>query len=201
MVVLLSGFAVPGKRKKVLIIGDSISIGYTPFVALRLKDVAEVTHNPGNGRYSAYGLAHLREWIGDAHWDVIQINWGLWDLAHRDSTGRLDRNSPITAPLGTYEANLRAIVKILKSTGAKIVYVTTTYVPKGEPGRDTRDVSRYNAVAVRVMKENGIAVNDLYRPSRKIHHRHGLKTNNVHYTPPGYDALSHYVSSFLREQL
>jgi len=56
---------------KILIIGDSISIGYTPFVKQMLGGIAGVHHNPGNGRYTGFGLEKLEEWLGDKSWDVI----------------------------------------------------------------------------------------------------------------------------------
>jgi len=65
---------------KVLIIGDSISIGYTPPLTEMLRGKAEVVHNPGNATHSAYGLKNLDAWLGDAKWDVIQFNHGLHDL-------------------------------------------------------------------------------------------------------------------------
>ena len=71
------------KKPKILIIGDSISIGYTPFVKENLIEKAIVKHNPGNAQHSGTGLKKVKEWIGDEDWDIIQFNWGLWDLCYR----------------------------------------------------------------------------------------------------------------------
>ena len=70
----------PTPLPQVLIIGDSISIGYFKPLQKRLKDVAIVSHNQGNAQHTANGLKMLNEWLGDTHWDVIHFNHGLHDL-------------------------------------------------------------------------------------------------------------------------
>ena len=65
---------------RILIIGDSISIGYTPFVKELFQGRAEVVHNPGNAQHTGTGLENIDLWLGDGHWDVIHFNWSLWDL-------------------------------------------------------------------------------------------------------------------------
>lgn len=59
---------------KILIIGDSISIGYTPFVQNNLQERADVFHNPGNAQHTGTGLKKIEEWIGEVEWDIIQFN-------------------------------------------------------------------------------------------------------------------------------
>jgi len=65
---------------RVLIIGDSISIGYTAGVQELLKGKAEVERIPGNGSSSGHGVANLSKWLGEAKWDVIHFNFGLHDV-------------------------------------------------------------------------------------------------------------------------
>ena len=64
---------------RVLIIGDSISEGYTPRVRRLLEGKANVHRPADNCRMSAYGVEHIGEWVGDSKWDVIHFNFGLWD--------------------------------------------------------------------------------------------------------------------------
>ena len=64
---------------RVLIIGDSISIGYTPLVRGLLKDEANVHRPTTNCRWSEHGATELPKWIGLGKWDVIHFNFGLWD--------------------------------------------------------------------------------------------------------------------------
>jgi len=168
----LSGSSPPkgkpakGNLPRVLIIGDSISIGYTPAVQKLLEGKAVVAYNPGNAGHTGRGLEHLDEWLGPGNWDVIHFNWGLWDLAYRPNgskTRRLDKvNGTRTWSLKEYQDHLRKLVQRLKATGAKLIWATITPVPEGEPGRFQGDEVRYNAAAEKIMKNNGIAVDDLY---------------------------------------
>ncbi|HEY0669239.1 MAG TPA: SGNH/GDSL hydrolase family protein [Sphingobacteriaceae bacterium] len=193
-------------KPKVLIIGDSISIGYFPFVKEALKENAEIYHNTGNARFSQYGLEKINTWLGKEHWDVIQFNWGLWDIAYRTTankgTGALDKiNGILTATPEQYRENLDSVVRILKDTGAKLVFVNTTYVPELEPGRFSNDVIKYNRIAEEVMRKHNIKINNLYNPSVKIHKENGLGTNNVHYSKKGYQELSAFIIKGLKEEL
>ena len=64
---------------RVMIVGDSISIAYTPIVRKLLDGVANVHRPKTNCRWSAFGDDHIEEWLGDSKWDVIHFNFGLWD--------------------------------------------------------------------------------------------------------------------------
>ena len=64
---------------RVLIIGDSISIGYTPRVRKLLKGKANVHRPKTNCRWSAFGNEKILDWIGNSKWDLIHFNFGLWD--------------------------------------------------------------------------------------------------------------------------
>jgi lysophospholipase L1-like esterase len=195
------------KQKKILIIGDSISMGYTPYVWKFFQGKALVTHNPGNGQHTGTGLEKIEEWIGDEDWDLIQINWGLWDLAYRhpDSKayGNRDKvNGTITFTVEEYVANLdQLITKIKKISDAKLVFVTTTYVPLEEVGRVSSDVEIYNSAAKEVMKRHGVPINDIYTASKDIHKEYGLGVEDVHYTEKGYTELAKLVVDFLSDSL
>ncbi len=67
---------------RVLIIGNSISIGYTPFVCEALEGKMKIHRIPENGSHTWTGLEKLDEWLGDKPWDVIHFNWGLHDLKY-----------------------------------------------------------------------------------------------------------------------
>src|SRR3546814_515097 len=120
----LLAFTAPSK--KVLIIGDSISIGYFPHVKESLEGVAEVVHNPGNAQHTGNGLRRLDSWLGKAQYDVITFNWGLWDLCYRnlESTeqGKRDKvNGKVNFTVDQYQANMEKLVRQLERTGAKLV--------------------------------------------------------------------------------
>ena len=83
-------------RPQVLLVGDSISIGYHETVVAVLSDVAEVIRIPANGGTSANILEHLDEWIVAPQPDLIYLNCGLHDLA-RSSDRRLEPRTTRTS--------------------------------------------------------------------------------------------------------
>jgi lysophospholipase L1-like esterase len=177
---------------RVLLIGDSISIGYTEPVRSELANKANVHRIPENGAATIVGLKNLDNWLSSSKWDVIHFNFGLHDL-------RLD-DGKHQVPLPDYETNLRTIVQRLQKTGARLIWATTTPVPDADvkPPRRSADVVAYNAAASRVMRESGIAIDDLYALVKPRLQELQLPAN-VHYTLPGYQVLGHQVAeSILR---
>lgn len=195
------------RKPKILIIGDSISIGYTPFVKNHFSDKAIVKHNPGNAQHTGTGLKKIQEWIGDEDWDIIQFNWGLWDLCYRHADSKVQGNrdkihGDITFSLEDYKKNLEAIVQVIKQTSdAHLIFVTTSYVPEDEAGRNREDAQKYNKVAKRIMKKYDVKVNDIYRESKSIHKKFGKGTDDVHYLEQGYEQLSKKIVEFLEVQI
>lgn len=195
------------EKAKVLIIGDSISIGYTPFVETDLSEYAEVFHNAGNAKFTDNGLDSIDSWLAVGEWDVIQFNWGLWDLCYRhpDSKvqGKRDKvNGTVTNTVEQYASNLDALVTILESkTDAKLIFVTTSYVPVDEAGRYSEDAIKYNAAAKEVMKKHSVIVNDIFEKTIPIHHELGKGSDDVHYTEEGYEAISKYITDFLKKEI
>lgn len=205
LITLLSGHQPV--QPKILIIGDSISIGYTPFVQEKLKGKAEVMHNPGNAQHTGTGLKKIAEWLGEEEWDIIQFNWGLWDLCYRhpDSKhyGNRDKvKGTLTHTVEAYAANLDSLVVILKElTDARLVFLTTSYVPEAEAGRYSEDVLRYNAAAIKVMEKHAVPVRDIYNTSKKLHQKHGRAPDDVHFMEEGYEKLSRSIAKFLHKEL
>ncbi len=180
---------------RVLIIGDSISVGYTLPVRKLLASEANVQRIPMNGGTSGNGVFQMEAWLGKQKWDVIHFNFGLHDLK------RMSDGEP-QVPLALYERYLRLFVARLKLTGAKLIFATTTPVPDGpvNPPRKPEDVAAYNAAALRVMNESGIAIDDLYAfalPRLKEIQR----PVNVHFTDAGSEALARQVAASIRKAL
>ena len=199
--------AFKNKKTNILIIGDSISIGYTPSVKNFFLDKATVLHNDGNAQHTGTGLQKIEEWLGNKNWDVIQFNWGLWDLCYRHSDskeyGNRDKiNGKPEFTIDEYASNLDSLVAIIKKkSNAKLIFVTTSYVPKDEPGRRKSDVEKYNKAAKLVMKKHNILINDIYEQSIAIHNRYGKGAKDVHYTTIGYNKLSELIIKFLETEL
>ena len=188
----------------VLILGDSISIGYTGTVSSKLAGKANVIHNPGNAEGTKLGLEKLKEWLGDTKWDVIHFNWGLHDMKSvKAETGENsnDPNDPRQADLKTYTANLEILVKQLKATGAKLIFATTTPFPAGvKPFRLPEDAVKYNAAALGVIRANNIQVNDLYQ--LVLPKLNALqKRRNVHFNEEGSKVLGEQVADVIQTAL
>jgi hypothetical protein len=142
---------------RVLLIGDSISIGYTIPTREFLKGKANLLRIPTNAATTKVTLEHIEEWLGSGKWDVIHCNWGLHDL-------KIMEDGKHQVSLQDYEKNLDQLITRLKKTGAKVIFANTTPVPAGKvsPPRNPGDVALFNEVAARVMKRHNVRVNDLY---------------------------------------
>jgi len=180
---------------RVLLIGDSISIGYTVATRERLKGIANVHRIPTNGGPTIRGLEKTKEWLGEGQWDVIHFNWGLHDLKFMEDGKR-------QVPLDAYRKNLTKLVKILKTTKARLIWASTTPVPEGgvKPVRHPEDVVRYNAVAKKIADANKILIDDLYAfalPRLKEIQR----PVNVHFTNKGSKALARQVAKHIKTVL
>jgi acyl-CoA thioesterase-1 len=203
--------SLPSAPYRVLILGDSISIGYTPFVREILADMATVVRpTVANGDKAEncagtnYGKDQIARWLqleGGA-FDVIHFNFGLHDLKHVDPDTGKNSNDPIhphQSRLKNYTAQLRSIAQELQASGAQLIFATTTPVPEGNvrPFRDPEDVVKYNAAAWGVMSELGIPINDLYGFAlprlAEIQ-----QPANVHFTPEGSRLLAERVVQGVR---
>jgi acyl-CoA thioesterase-1 len=187
----------------VLIIGDSISIGYMVPLREELSGVANVYRPQTNCGPSSTGLENLDAWLGDRHWSLIQINHGLHDLKYMGPQGQnlADPNSEAShqqIPPDQYAKNLNALAERLKKTGAKIIWCETTPVPEGAAGRVVGDSKKYNEIAKRVMASHEINTNGLFDYASK---NVPTREANVHYTPENSKKLAAFVASSIKKQL
>jgi acyl-CoA thioesterase-1 len=180
---------------RVLLIGDSISIGYTQPTRKLLEGKANVHRIPANGGPTKNGVANLKKWLGDGKWDVIHFNWGIHDLKFMPDGKR-------QVEAADYEANLRSLVATLKATGAKLIWASTTPIPEGElnPQRKFGQVPEYNAIAAKVMTENGVPLNDLNAwMTPRFEELH--KPKDLHYTDAGSEHLAQKVAEAITQVL
>jgi acyl-CoA thioesterase-1 len=183
------------KLPRVLLIGDSISIGYTPAVRELLRGVANVHRIPDNGGPTTRGLALLEEWLGNGRWDVIHFNFGLHDIALVD-------DGAFRVKSGDYEANLKELVGRLNLHRARLIWASTTPVPNVpvRPPRKNDHVVMRNQSAKVIMDRFGVALNDLYSVALPQLGRI-QQPANVHFTPEGYRVLAEAVVAAIRAQL
>lgn len=196
----------------VLILGDSVSIGYTLPVRKILSRQANVFRpiSPDGKRAvnclgTTAGVKRMDQWLVGHHWSVIYFNWGLHDLKHVNSATGANSNQAEDPPQTTvaeYSRNLKAIVAKLKATGAQLIFATTTPVTAGtlNPLRDPGAPARYNAAAVEIMKENGVPVDDLFALCQP--HLDELQLpHNVHFNAKGWAFLARHVASVIQQAL
>lgn len=180
---------------RVLLIGDSISMGYTLPVRKFLEGKANVHRIPTNGGPTKNGVASIAKWLGAGKWDVIHFNWGIHDLKYMPDGKR-------QVEPADYEANLRSLVATMKATGAKLIWATTTPIPEGElnPPRKFGQVKEYNEIAARVMAENGVAIDDL---NTYITPKLATLQNphDVHYSAAGSEYLAQQVAAEITKAL
>lgn len=175
-----------------LIIGDSISLGYTPHVVQLLKGKANVVHHKGNAGPTMRGIAEIDQWIGDKQWDIIHFNWGLWDM-YGWRYEKIDR-SP-----AAYAKRLETLVARLKKTNAKLIWATTTPIcpdaeKKCKVKIDPATERKYLDAALRVMKKHSIQVNDLHAFMSSQRTKYAIADNDVHYTREGSKKLAELVA-------
>jgi lysophospholipase L1-like esterase len=196
--------APPSKQPVVVLVGDSIRLGYAPVVAEILKDEAEVVSPAENGGDSANVLKHLDEWVVSRKPDVVHFNAGLHDLKTDAKTGAKQ------VPLDAYRRNLSEIIRRLdRETPARLVFATTTPIlderhkaRKSGFDRTEADVAEYNRVAREVASGNPIvAVDDLHALVTRLGPDHALLADGTHYTPEAYRALGEQVAASIRKAL
>lgn len=198
----------------VLIIGDSISIGYTLAVRELLKNKANVYRPiknqgklPDNGGDTRKGLRSIDNWLntqGVNNWQVIHFNWGLHDLKRITKGMGIKSNDPsqvTNLSIEQYANNLEKLVKRMKQTGAKLIFATTTPYPTGvTPSRIPADAVLYNQAALAVMARHQVQVNDLYseiKPSLLTLQQ----PTNVHFNKQGSQFLAAKVSEKIKQYL
>ncbi len=194
------------KRPKVLLIGDSISIGYTPQVQQQLVDIAYVERIDGNAASTMNGLKKIDSWLHGKNFDIIHFNWGLHDIAYRNESSihknKLDKlNGKKKVEIEDYRSNLKNLVERLKKTGAVLIWASTTAVPDNEPGRFPKDVVAYNSAASIIMQNNQIMTNDLYSISKSFDQDMFVAPNNVHFSKLGSSLLANNVAEAIKRQI
>lgn len=179
----------------VLLIGDSISVGYTTYVRAELDGEANVYRVPDNAQHTCYGLVMLDDWLGGRDWHVIHFNWGLHDLFYRDGV--------ITSTPEEYEARLEELTDRLWRAGATLIWAETTPIPAGQDpggtgrGRVAGSEVTYNAIASSIMARYAITTNPTHNGPWNDHQLPA----DVHYAEAGSALLGGQVAAYIRAAL
>ena len=189
--------------KKIILIGDSIRMGYDKYVGDALKDKAEVFYPPENCRFAQYVLRSVSDWRNNGKWgndaDLVHWNAGLWD------TLRLFGDEPLTPP-EMYGEMIKRIDKRLRYLfpNAKMIFATSTRVQEHKYGKDfkryNKDVEEYNRIAVEALKSTDTVINDLY--SFTVNLPDSFYSDVTHlYTPEGTNAMTNKVLDIICAEL
>jgi hypothetical protein len=171
---------------RVLLIGDSVSRGYTLAVRKALAGKANVHRAPENCGPTANGLKKIDIWLGDGRWDLIHFNFGIHDRA---------------TPIPDYTQRLEQLISRMKKTGAKIVWATTTPIPDDLAKKQTAaSIIERNQAAAEVMKRHGVAIDDLFAAITP-HVAEMQNANDVHFSGEGYEFLGQQVAKSIEAAL
>ncbi len=154
--------------KRLLLMGDSIRLGYQEKVKELLKDECEVIFENDNSRFIQYHYWQLNQLLRhNEPFDMVHFNSGYWDM---------NIESPMKEalnPLPEYVAGLRKVVELIRSQGAIPIFANTVPIFQDGKGSDTiitnatftyknEWVLAYNHAAEILMNELHVTINDLY---------------------------------------
>ena len=184
--------------KNVLLIGDSIRMGYDKAIKKTLEGKARVYFPEENCRFASYVLRYLHEYkalVQDGEVDILHWNAGLWDCL------RLFDEEPHT-PIDVYVYYIDRICSRIKKLfpDAKVIFATSTSVQSEKMSKDFKryneEIEKYNEAAVAVVKKFGFEINDLYAVSANLPDE--AHSDPVHYyTPMGTKAFTNAVLSYI----
>jgi len=171
-----------------------VSLGY----AVRAQNVAGTTHDilhtGENAAFTSNGIDKIDGWLsntGTGDWDIIHFNFGLHDISRSPDTSAPTRTSEVD-----YQNNLRTLVDRMRvhSPSATIIFATTTPI-QAQSNRNPSDVPTYNALALGVMTEKDVLVNDLY--SMMLPNLATYSSDGTHFTPDGNQFNAENVVAYI----
>jgi hypothetical protein len=189
--------------KKIVLIGDSIRMGYDKYVKDALSGTAQVFYPNENCRFAEYVLRCAHEWKRDGEWgddvDLVHWNAGLWDVIELFGDGPLTSLSYYAEAIERIDKRLRMLFP-----KAKIVFATSTKVNEKLCGFEFRRrneiIEKYNAEAIRVLSNTDTVINDLYSLTKTF--PDSYHSDWVHYyTPEATEVIGGRVLSVICQLL
>ena len=202
------------ERKRVFVVGDSISIQYGPHLARMLAPQFEYSRKEGdaearlnldnpvgaNGGDSGHVRAYLTALAhaGTFRTNYFLLNCGLHDIKS-DPTNRA-----LQIPPDAYRANLLAIISLRATLCDELIWIRTTGVD--EPlhanrragfDRFQRDIDAYNAIADEIMREHGVHAIDLSTFTASLGSGKDIFTDGVHYNDATQRAQAAFIAGWL----
>lgn len=189
--------------KKILLLGDSIRMGYDKYIKEALSGVAEVYYPDENCKYAENLLRFAHEWKKKCDWsddiDLVHWNAGLWDVLELFDDEPLSTKDYYANVIPRIDKRLRLIFP-----RAKIVFATSTPVIEERCAphfrRHNATIEEYNEIARRALSDTDTRINDLYglmRSAPETYH-----SDAVHfYTDEGTELIGGRVLSVICEEL
>jgi len=192
--------------KQIVLIGDSIRMGYQETVRAELAGVADVWSPEVNGGHTVNVLLHLHAWVGHRKPQILHVNAGLHDIRTLWYGGR-----ELLVPVDFYRRNVRTILTTARDVfGAAVAWALTTPVREenhhraharwNDFDRFECDVRTYNEAAREVCADLGVPVNDLHQVAAEAGLDRIQTDDGVHYLPEGSAMLGRAVAGFLRRE-
>ena len=194
--------------KKILLLGDSIRMGYDDYVRELLAGKCEVVYDPDdNGRFAAYTLWQANQMFKHyGKFDVVHWNNGYWDMNIEPPMAEAMH------PVEEYVHFLKRILGECRRNGAKVIFATTT--PILEPGAAADNtgteadsihyndawVRLYNDAAKKLMDAEGVTVNDLYALCKADKNCYKCE-DMLHLTEEGYRKCAEQAAALILKEL
>ena len=190
--------------RKVMLLGDSIRMGYQKDVVQLLEGEYEVVYPADNGRFSAYTLWQANQLFKyHGPFELVHFNNGYWDM---------NIEAPMIEaihPVEEYKSFLRRIVALCRQCGAKVVFATTVPILEAGAAGDNTGVQgtinysnewvkEYNAAATAVMAELQVPVNDLYGLCMEDDRRYKCE-DLLHLSAEGSRRCAEQVADYVRK--
>ncbi len=190
--------------KKIILIGDSIRLGYDKYVKDALDGVAEVYYPNDSARFSEYTFRYLSDWKHDNGWgddiDLVHWNTGLWDVLEMYGEAPISNPQQYGETIGKIERQIKILFP-----RAKQIFATSTSVIEEKYGWDRKrhnaTIEEYNKIAIDALSGTGCVIDDLYTLTKNapMEIRAGDPTH--FYTPEGTKLIGDRVLSFICGEL
>lgn len=157
--------------KHVILLGDSIRMGYDKYVKESLEEVAQVYYSRENGSFAQNTLRFLHEWKKKGEWptdaDLVHWNCGLWDVGELYGDGPMSSLSHYSETIARIDKRIRLLFP-----KAKVVFATSTAVREegyhGSFHRYNATIEAFNAAALAALADTDTVINDLYAHTKNI---------------------------------
>ena len=189
--------------KKIVLIGDSIRMGYDKYVKEAFAEVAEVYYPSANCSFATNIIRFVHEWKKKGEWpddvDLVHWNAGLWDVPE------ILGDDPVT-PIDQYEVQIARIDKRLRLLfpSAKIIFATSTAVQEEKFGetfkRRNSTIEAFNVAAIKALDGTGTVIDDLYAVTATAPEE--CHSDMTHYsTPAGIERVGGKVIECISSEL